>query len=135
MNEYTRAARWLATALAGLPGTPKVYEAPAPQDATYPCVTFEQHDEADVAVIGAHRVWARFLFLVTAVDKGLSTSALEPVADAIDAALHRTDGTTSDGRVISSTRDDIFHDRPIEEGITYVRLGGTYELLVQPLNP
>ena len=135
MNEYTRAAHWLVASLAALPGSPKVYEAPAPQDATFPCVVFEQHDETDVSVIGAHRVWARFLFLVTVIDRGLSTLALEPIADAIDAALHRTDGTTSDGRIVSSTRDAVFHDRPVEEGITYVRLGGTYELLVQPLNP
>lgn len=134
MNEYTRAARWLATTLDGITDVTAVYEAPAPQDAAYPCVTFDQAHASDLTEIGAHRIWADLTFLVAAVTKGLSTLALEAIADEIDTRLHRASGTTSDGRVVSSVRLEPFHDRPVEDGVTYVRLGGLYQLLVQPLN-
>lgn len=134
INEYTRASRWLATTLDGITDVTGIYEAAAPQDATFPCITFDQAEAEDLTVVGENRVWAAFTFQVVAVTKGLSTLAIEAIADAIDSRLHRGSGTTSDGRVVQSTRLEPFHDRPIEDGVTYVRLGGLYQLLVQPLD-
>lgn len=134
INEYTRAARWIAATLDGISDVSGIYEAPAPQDAAFPCITFDQTEADDITEVAAHRIAADFLFRVLAVTKGQSTLALEAIADDIDSRLHRAAGTTSDGRVLASVRIGPFHDRPVEDGVTYVRLGGLYRLLVQPLN-
>jgi hypothetical protein len=96
-------------------------------------VTFQQEAETDLAVISEHRIWADSLFLVRATKATRSTEELKAIADEIDARLHRADGTTTDGRVLSSVRSGGYHDTEITDGVTYKHLGGHYALLVQPL--
>jgi len=139
MAEYLVAAEWLYGTLHG--DTPlmdvvtDVVEHPGPQDAVYPICTFALHSATDVAEVAEHRIWAQLLMLVTVIGQTTSTLDLKAAAIRIDALLHRTSGSVSDGQVISSVRREEFYAPDQYEGIQYRRIGGMYELLVQPLNP
>lgn len=146
MNAYTRAARWLFAQLTepepiegiGL----AVYEANAPEGETTAeskFITFEALDPgSDVAEVSAHRIWTEYTFLVQAVTRGRSTQALEDIVDAIDDRLHRKSGVIDDARVLFCSRqEDAGSEIPeseLRQGVEYRRLGGAYNLLIQPLN-
>ncbi len=137
---YTRAMKWLYATLTTAPisGILGVYEFAAPEgstDASSVWIEIEAMNPGDdVGVVGEQRVWTEFAFLVHAVKRGRSTVALESVADEIDNRLHRKSGTTSDGRVISSTQTSETRDSWLVQGVEYRGLGGIYSLIVQPLN-
>lgn len=139
MAEYLVAAEWLYATLHGdtalMATVTDVTEHPGPQNATFPLVTFALHTATDVSEVAEHRIWAQLLMLVTVTGQGPSTLPLKPAALRLDALLHRTSGATADGQVISSVRREEFYAPDLYEGIQYRRIGGIYELLVQPLNP
>lgn len=142
---YPRAAKWLYEQLT----TPTliegvglaVYEAQAPEGETTAesvWITFEALEPGgDLAVVNAHRVWTEFAFLVQAVMRGRSTTALQAIVDEIDDRLHRKDGVIDDARVLSCTRqEDAGSEVPeneLRQGVEYRRLGGTYNLIIQPV--
>lgn len=138
---YPRATTWLYGALTTTPitGVLDAYEDEAPEgvtDADSIWVEFElQEPGSDVTEVGAQRIWTEFVFLVRAMGRGRSTVALEAIADEIDNRLHRKSGTTSDGQVISSTRDREYQESWVKQGVEYRALGGIYHLIVQPLHP
>jgi len=134
--EYSEAAAWLTATLTGISGmTGGVQEHPAAELSTYPLVTFSEQAWTDVSVINGHRVWSELLFLVTAISKGESTLALKAIATEIDNRLHRASGTTTDGQIIESIRQGGFQTSEVDNGVSYRRLGGFYQLIVQPTNP
>lgn len=137
MNEYPRLAKWLYTTLTTppIPGIKTVSEHPAPQGSLRPTITFLLQAPDDLTVVGEDRVWATFVMLVTATNQTESTASLKPYADEIDKRLHGTDGVADDARIISSVRLSAFQSDELNDGVPYRRLGGIYELLVQPLNP
>lgn len=113
-----------------------VYEHPGPADSPARAITMTVQAATDLTVIGEERVWASALMAVTARDQTESTWSLKDVADEIDARLHGTDAVL-DGlmAVISSTRVDPIQIAELVDGVPYRRLGGLYELLIQPANP
>lgn len=142
---YTRATRWLfekltEPAIVGI--AERVYEEDAPALATSAetkWITFEALDPgADLAEVGAQRIWTEFAFLVRAVTRGRSTLELEAIVDEIDNRLHRSDGTTADGRVLSCTRQENggseVPESWLRQGVEYRALGGVYNVIVQPLS-
>lgn len=142
---YPRAAKWIyeqLTTPAPIDGVLDVYEFNAPEGVTNASsvwITFEPLDPgADLAEVAAHRIWTEFAILVQAVTRGRSTQALAAIVDEIDERLHRKDGVIDDARVLSCTRqEDAGSEVPeseLRQGVEYRRLGGTYNLLVQPLN-
>lgn len=137
MNEYPRAQRWLYQTLTvpPIPGVGTVSEHPAPQGAPRPWLTYQLQAPDDLMVVGEDRVWAAMLMLVTVGNQTESTRSLMAIADEIDRRLHGSDGIAEDGRIISSVRQTVFHADDLQDGVPYRRLGGIYELLVQPLNP
>jgi hypothetical protein len=54
---------------------------------------------------GAELVWAEPLYVVKASDKGSSYARISPIAARIYAVINNTEGTTSEGRIVSCTRD------------------------------
>ncbi len=142
---YTRAARWLYQQLTEpepIPGVLDAFENNAPEGETSSSsvwITFEAIDPgSDVAEVAAHRIWTEIPFLVRAVTRGRSTQALEPIVDEIDERLHRKDGVIDDARVLACVRqEDRNSEVPetwLQQGVEYRALGGTYNLIVQPLN-
>jgi hypothetical protein len=143
INEYVEAATWIVETLtnppiAGLNGP--VEESPASQAGstaaeTWPRIIFQQQSYHDEMVIAGDRVWSEINLLVLAVTRGESTLALRDIAIEIDARLHKASGVTANAQIIESVRQGGFNDSVDESGISYRRLGGIYQLIVQPLNP
>jgi len=139
-SAYTRATKWLYGVLTSpaISGVQGVYEDAAPEGVTVAgdvWIEFEPMTPGqDLGVVGEQRVWTEFPFLVRAITRGRSTKALEAISDAIDSRLHRVEGTTTDGRVLQSTRSSEEQDSWVEAGVEYRALGGIYHLIVQPLH-
>lgn len=123
-------------AISGVSG---VYEDAAPEGTTAAASVWIEYEAmapgVDEAEVGEQRIWTEFAFLVRAVTRGRSTIALRTVAQAIDDRLHRKNGTTSLGQVISATRSQEEQDHWLEQGVEFRALGGIYHLIVQSLNP
>lgn len=138
---YPEATTWLYDTLTTVPlaGVSGVYEDAAPEGATDSddvWVEFEaQAGGLDVAEVAEQRIWTEFAFLVRAVTRGRSTVALKAIATEIDNRLHRANGTTADGQVISAVRTQEEQDHWLEQGVEYRSLGGIFNLIVQRTNP
>jgi hypothetical protein len=138
---YPEATTWLFDTLATSPitGVVGVFEDAAPEGATSAAdvwIEFEaQAPGSDVAEVAEQRIWTEFAFLVRAITRGRSTVALKDIATEIDSRLHRANGVTSDGQIISSVRTQEEQDHWLEQGVEYRALGGIYNLIVQSLTP
>lgn len=138
---YPEATTWMYGVLTSpaISGVAGVYEDAAPEGATTATsvwIEFEaQAPGTDVAEVAEQRIWTEYAFLVRAVTRGRSTVALKTIATAIDARLHRKNGTTAGGQVISSVRTQEEQDHWLEQGVEYRSLGGIYSLIVQSLTP
>lgn len=138
---YPEATTWLYGTLTGVPisGVVGVFEDAAPEGSTAKddvWVEFEaQAGGLDVAEVAEQRIWTEFAFLVRAVSRGRSTIALKDIVTEIDNRLHRANGVTTDGQVISSVRTQEEQDHWLEQGVEYRSLGGIYSLIVQRINP
>jgi hypothetical protein len=138
---YPEATTWMYGVLTTSPitGVSGVYEDAAPEgetDADDIWIEFElQAPGTDVAEVAEQRIWTELAFLVRAVARGRSTVALKPTAKTIDDRLHRANGTTTDGQIISSVRTGEDQGRWLEQGVEYRSLGGLYSLIVQSKNP
>ncbi|MBA3587309.1 MAG: hypothetical protein H0W41_06705 [Chloroflexi bacterium] len=135
---YPEAITWLYATLTTPPiaGVIGVYEQSAPIGATTSDDTWIEYEPfapgGDVAEVSEQRIWTEFAFLVRAVKRGRSTMDLKAIAMEMDTRLHRADGTTTDGQVISCVRSDERPDSWLEQGNEYRGLGGLYHLIVQP---
>lgn len=138
---YPEATTWLygkltSPALSGVVG---VYEDAAPEGATTAANVWVEFQTLapgmDIAEVGAQRIWTEYAFLVRAITRGRSTVALKSIAYDIDTRLHRADGTTTDGQVISCVRSQEEQDHWLEQGVEYRALGGVYNLIVQSISP
>lgn len=139
---YDRATAWLHDTLTTPPITgvaDAVYEDSAPQGKTTRSSVWIEFEAlapgGDVGEVGDSRIWTEYAFVVRAVTRGRDTHALAPVADEIDARLHRADGAAGDdGQVIRSSRTQEHHDSWTDEGVEFRSLGGQFNLLVAPLS-
>lgn len=140
---YPEATTWLFATLTTPPISgiaDRVFEIDAPEEVTNAgelWIDFEaQAPGEDAAEVAEQRIWTEYAFLVRVVGRGRSTAALKTIALAIDARLHRANGTTTDGQVISSVRtQEAPPDKWLLQGVEYRSLGGFYNLIVQSLHP
>lgn len=139
MSEVVRAQVWLTETLSTpeISGVKHVSEHPLPQGLAdpYPSITFALMSPDDLVVLGEDRVWSNLVYLVTAVAKGESVAAIESIADEVDRRLHKVSGEVDGAYITSSVRVSPFSDSQVRDGVSYRRLGGMYELLVQAAEP
>lgn len=136
-TEVTRANRWITTTLradptlAGLIGT-RVYDGPAPANATYPFVSFELLSAPDSLYgNGPTIIWQKLIYVVKAISKTDSVTSLQTIADRIAAVLHAQHGATSDSAIDYCVRRRPFRMQTIENGERWQHLGHEFELAVR----
>ena len=131
MSEIVTAETWLQTTLSAdavLMGKVNgIYAYIAPKEAVYPFVIYRSAPVADVMGVGAKRIWVKVRYEVFGIGEGNSVSALEDIADQIDADLHAKTG----GSVISCVRVQPLAGVEVIGEQVFSRLGGLYELQVQ----
>ena len=104
-----------------------------PQGADYPLALWTLMSALDDEYVNSDRVWTNVLVTVRGVAKQTSFGgALATIAQRIDADLHKTSGTTTDGRVFACVRVRPFRMVERLEDKTEVRhLGGVYRFFAK----
>lgn len=136
--ETTLAERWLHTTLSADSALAavvagRIYSYQAAARAALPYVVFHlQSGGQDIAVVGAHRVWADLLYAVKAVAEGESFGGgVETAAGRIDALLHRGSGTVTGGKVLMCVRERPLAYVENAGDRRFQHLGGLYRVWVQ----
>jgi hypothetical protein len=108
-----------------------VYSELIPANKPLPSVRFQLQAGREITVVNGVNIYTDLLYLVAAVVEG-SPAALVPIADRIDAVLHKAVGETSTIRVQSCVREMPFRLRELLDGKLYRHAGGLYRIKVQP---
>lgn len=140
--ELTRAQQWLFLKLRASVGltsvvADRIYEAPAPQGATLPYVLIDHRAGVDTSA-GAVRVGTQMIFAIDVVIESGSNLALEPVYDAIDAALQGVTDISYRGILIDRIwRESNYANWGMEAGSVRRHIGALWRLFIRPqvLNP
>lgn len=129
MSDTTTAVRHVMARLAAAPalsGVP-VWEGVAVEGAAYPLVLVQVYgDGRDVSGTGGFRAATAVTVLVRAVVEGGDLGAVEPLADAIDAALHGTGPHTYGAGAVASCVRTAEHAMTETAGGRTWRYGGGY---------
>jgi hypothetical protein len=109
-----------------------VYRHPAPEKATYPCVTVGMRTAVDLSPIGTGNSCEKITYDVSAWDKGLSSVDVNELATQINDALLTSFPITVDGGTIVACRriGATITPQIIEQGQTFQRDGAIFEVLV-----
>lgn len=137
MIEIVFVNQWLYTLLSGdatmtsLVGN-RIYDSIAPVGVAFPLVLFNFQGGSDVSVVGGVRVMNSGLYQVKAVVQSGSNASALPIANRIDALLHRATGSAPGGLILASVREQpIAYPEVSKEGIQYRHLGGLYRVIAQ----
>lgn len=139
MAETARARAFIATLLKGdddlkalAPGIEdRIFDRPAPAKTPFPLVRMEVRSPGeDYLLLGGARGWANPLILVYVVTDKPSSGSIEPLADRIDALLHRASGAVADGVIWECTRERPFDLPDASTSPAASRLGGEYRFKV-----
>jgi len=106
----------------------RVYDAPAPPGSTFPLVTFQYLDGADVRGVGPARIMTDGLWLVRAINQSNDYGTLSTIVDSIDSLLQGSHGA---GSVLGSVRESPFELTEEVDGVKYIHLGGMYRIYAQ----
>lgn len=100
--------------LASLVGD-RIYPDVAPTEARYPFVIVSQATGHDRLTADGARVLFEGVWNVRVVGQGQGFGGLIPIADAIDAALHRQSGVLAEGEVYECVREEALRLPPAPE--------------------
>jgi hypothetical protein len=111
--------------LIGAGSAARIYNGVAPAGTSYPYVVMQLLSGGnDLMAVGAIRIWADALWLIKAVTRGTSSGPLEPIVNRIDALLHAASGTVTNGVIWECVRERPFELPTVEDGVSYLQLGG-----------
>jgi hypothetical protein len=105
-----------------------------PRDKALPAVRASVQSRHDVRGIGdeRERIMVRLDWLIVVVREGHLISPMVPLVDALDTALHNTNGSTANIIVLSCVRLETFSLlEPEDSGVMYRHAGGVYRTMVQ----
>lgn len=136
-DEVDVAETWLEAALTGdatvnalISG--RVFDAPPPENTTYPYVIYNPSSMNDVRGVGTTRIASDTMFTVKAVAQTDDHSVLTPLVSAMDDALTLSQpASVSGGTVHSCVRERPVKYREFTNGKHFVHRGGEYAIFVQ----
>jgi hypothetical protein len=132
-NELPWVAEWLFSRLRSGLVEDRVHEGIAPPKELSPYIVWQlQFEGNDLYAVGAERIWTDPLVLVKAIDQVRDWAPLSPIADEIDARLHKASGVTVDGQILSCARERPWSFIEYPGNIEHRHLGGFYRILVRP---
>ena len=141
MNELPRIAEWLYSVLgpvatahglthsAGAGTRPRAREGVAAAGWAFPSIIYQlQSPGSDLSALEG-RLWATPLYLVKVIGRVASWGTLAPIADDIDAALHKARGLV-EGRRIEASRESPFSLIEHPDNVEFRHLGGLYRIRI-----
>ena len=128
-------AQWLSAVLnvSGVTviATGGVYRFQAPPEAEVPYVVFRPAANSDLIPMSSgaiKRAYNRALWDVIGVGTELQAETVNTLARTMDDLLLRRGGTTTDGIIITCTRETEIFFQEVDEGVSYVYNGGSYRI-------
>lgn len=103
----------------------------APRGTATPFGVFGLISALDVQTASADRIMVNAIYSVRVVTEAETFSEIQGDVDAVDAALHQSDGTAGGASVMSATREEIIRRVEVDEGRELRSYGGYYRILVQ----
>lgn len=110
----------------------RIYADQAPQSALFPMVVFAHLGGSDKGLTSRSRL-SNSIYLIRGIAKGSTYSALETIADRIEAVMSVPDGGSlvRDVRITTVNREQPFKRTDNESGVPIVHLGGLYRIRYQ----
>ena len=135
MLESARGLQWLRTTLAADSTVSTqvvggIWRAYAPIATTPPYIILAHQGGSDVKGAPQYRLLDSSLYQVKVVGKADTYQTLITIADAMDAALERQSGSTSDSIIYFCTREQPLEVDELSDGLQYSSIGGMYRLLI-----
>lgn len=110
----------------------RIYADVAPLGTASPWVVFQlQTPQADTRGVGNVRILTNGQYLVRGIAASTDLTRLDTIAERIDALLNHVQGAITGLTVVASYRIRPFRLTEIVDGVSYLHLGGLYQLLVQ----
>lgn len=134
--ELTRIETWLYEALSDITGLATlapggVHHRKATVGTAYPFITFHSTAPVDMPSFGNSPRAVVDTYLVKAIAPGQSSASLEPLCDAIDAALEKASASVAGASVRGCIGIGAFEMEELDDGVTYQHLGRYYRVIVQ----
>lgn len=135
-DEVFHTAEWLRQQVEAIsaPNAMQFYLDQIPADKDLPAVRASIQNPMDIRGIGdeRERIMTRLDWLIAVVHEGHLVAPLVPLVNALDEALHNTNGSTASIIVLSCIRLEPFSMlEPEESGVQYRHAGGIYRTMVQ----
>lgn len=109
----------------------RIYNEVAPQNAAFPYVVFGLRSATDLDKNNG-RLLTDTLYSVKVVGQSSSFAQLSAIFSRIDELLHLAQGTVTSGRVIASSREEVFkYVENGDGGVLYHHLGGYFRILAR----
>lgn len=137
MYELTRAQQWVYGKIRATAGVTsivgqRVYESPAPQNAPLPYVLIDHRAAVDVNVGKGTRLGTQMVMAIEIVTEEQTNLELEPIYDAIDAALQSQSGDLRGLIIDVAQRDSSYAEWGVESGTVRRHVGALWHLFVRP---
>lgn len=110
---------------------PRIYGELAPSSATYPLIILKQMSARPVLGVGSSLIMFNEIWLVKAVDKATTETALGAILNAVRTSLHKASGTATGGVIIGCTEEGSVRYSEAVAGIIYKHFGLTFRLYSQ----
>lgn len=109
----------------------RIYSDVAPPNIDYPFIVYYVISPDDVRGVSSQRIMSSTIYLVKATALSSDYAALQPLVEAIDAALDGQSGAVTGGNVLMCSRQRPHRQAETLDGNTYRHLGGEYLIQVQ----
>lgn len=109
----------------------RVYDEVQPGGADWPMVIFQVVAAPDTLGVGGTRVLTHAVVRVKAITKGAGMQQGLNIASAIDATLHKAEGTY-DTHYVTCHRVSAFSYSEVDSGEIYRHTGGEYRVAIHP---
>jgi len=110
---------------------PRIYSEIAPSSATYPLVIMKQMSARPVLGVGSTLIMFNEIWLVKAVDKAATSTALGAILNAVRTVLHKASGTATSGTIIGCAEEGSVRYSETDAGIIYKHFGLTFRVYSQ----
>lgn len=133
--ELSAAEVYFATVLKGDPtlkslGVLNVYTEQAPNDSKSPYILTSMLGAADITTQNGIRIMATAIYNIRVIDRVRNYSSLRPIADQIDALLHRSTGVALGHTIEACVREAPYSFVQNKGDFEWRHLGGRYRVWV-----
>lgn len=100
----------------------------APQGTAYPFIVLQLMSGNDTSAVGGIRIWGDLVYLIKVVGETADYQTMRGAVARMDALLHRSSGTSTDGTIWACVREQTIRLPEVVQGKQYRHDGGMYRI-------